>query len=82
LQLKDVPVGLHDALRLRAARAGISMREYVLRLIEVDLGRQDTWEEMLAELGAAPASVDDAPSGADLLRDARAERANQVLDRG
>ena len=37
------------------------MREYVLRLIEVDLGRQDTWEEMLGELGAAVASVDYRP---------------------
>jgi len=81
LQLKDVPPGLHDALRLRAARAGISMREYVLRLIEVDLGRQDTWEEMLAEIGTAPSAGDDAPSGADLIRDARAERAADVPDR-
>ena len=74
LQLKDLPAGVHDALRLRSARAGISMREYVLRLIEADLGRQDTWEEMLDELRAAPRARGGAPSGAELLRDARAAR--------
>jgi plasmid stability protein len=74
LQLKDVPDGIHDALRVRAARAGISMREYVLRLIESDLGRPDSWEEMLAELRAAPGAAEGAPSGAMLVRDARAER--------
>ncbi|MGI8593598.1 MAG: FitA-like ribbon-helix-helix domain-containing protein [Solirubrobacteraceae bacterium] len=82
LQLKDVPRGLHDALRLRAARAGISMREYVLRLIETDLGRQDTWDEMLAELRAAPGGDSGAPSGAELVRDSRVERAARVLHTG
>ena len=79
LQLKDVPSGLHDALRLRAAQAGVSMREYVLRLIEADLGRQDTWEEMLAKLRAGPRVTEGAPSGAELVRDARAERGAHLL---
>jgi hypothetical protein len=39
LQLKDIPAGTHEALRARAKLDGISMREYVLRLIEVDVGR-------------------------------------------
>jgi len=74
LQLKDVPDGLHDALRMRAGRAGISMRGYVLRLIEADLGRQDSWDEMLAELRAAPGAAGEAPPGAQLVAEARAER--------
>lgn len=74
LQLKDVPLGVHDALRMRARRQGVSMREYVLRLIEADLGQQDSWEQMLAELRAAPTAQADAPSGAELVRDARVQR--------
>ena len=82
LQLKDVPDGIHDALRARAGRAGISMREYVLRLIESDLGRPDSWDEMLAELRAAPRAAAGAPSGATLVRDARAERDERLASRG
>lgn len=74
LQLKDVPVSVHEQVRARAARAGVSMREYVLRLIEADLGRQDTWEQMLAELRTAPGADAGVPSGAELIADARARR--------
>ena len=82
LQLKDLPSGTHDALRARAARAGISMREYVLRLIEADLGRPDSWDETLAELRAAPRAGAGAPTGAELVRDARVERDARLADLG
>jgi len=78
LQLKDVPVAIHDGLRLRAARAGISMREYVLRLIEADLGQQDTWAQMIADLSTSASVTGDAPSGSELVQRARAERATRA----
>ena len=53
------------------------MREYVLRLIESDLGKPDSWDEMLAELHAPAHTAAGAPSGAELVRDARAERARR-----
>lgn len=74
LQLKDVPQGLHDALRSRAGADGVSMREYVLRLIEADLGRPASWEETLAGLGATSSRPVDGPRGAELVRLGREER--------
>jgi antitoxin FitA len=74
LQLKDVPQGLHDALRARAVADGVSMREYVLRLVEADLGRPATWDETLRLLGSLPAPPSGAPRGADLVRTGREER--------
>ncbi len=54
LQLKDIPAGTHEALRARAKLSGISMREYVLRLIEADVGRKDTWAEDVSEDARGP----------------------------
>jgi hypothetical protein len=73
LQLKDLPGWMHDAVRARAARSGVSMREYVLRLIEQDLGRRDTPEEMRARLASLPRARR-APDSAVVLREARADR--------
>lgn len=74
LQLKDVPQGLHDALRSRAGADGVSMREYVLRLIEADLGRPATWAETLDRLGSVPPAGPGSPRGAELVRRGREER--------
>lgn len=80
LQLKDIPAGTHDALRARAKLSGISMREYVLRLIEADVGRKDTWAETCRKMREGPRLGPDAPSGADLVRQGREEREKQLLD--
>ena len=37
LQIKNLPDEVHDALRERAAREGVTVRAYVQRLIEADL---------------------------------------------
>ncbi len=80
LQLKDIPAGTHDALRARAKRDGISMREYVLRLIEADIGERDTVEEMRARFRNGPRLAPGAPSGAELVRQGREEREQQIMD--
>ncbi len=83
LQLRDVPSGVHDRVRSRAAAAGISMREYLLRLIEADLGTADAWSTTLVELEAAAVEVrPNAPAGASLVADARGEREHQLGRRG
>ncbi len=79
LQLKDIPAGTHDALRARAKRDGISMREYVLRLIEADVGKKDTWEETRRKMREGPRVGPGAPSGAELVRQGREERDQQIL---
>jgi hypothetical protein len=73
LQLRDLPKPLHDAIRDRARRSGVSMREYVLRLIDADLGRRDSLEETLARLERLP-KAQGAPPAADLVAEGRRER--------
>ncbi len=78
LQLKDIPAGTHDALRARAKRDGISMREYVLRLIEADVGRRDTWEETRRRMREGPKPTG-SPDVAEIIRHGREEREQQIL---
>jgi len=78
LQLKDIPAGTHDALRARAKRDGISMREYVLRLIEADVGKKDTWEETRRKMREGP-KPSGSPDFAKIVRQGREEREQQIL---
>lgn len=50
LQVKNVPPGLHEAARRRAAEEGLTVSEYILTLVQRDLAlpSQRRW---LAELG-------------------------------
>jgi hypothetical protein len=72
LQIKDMPDELHGELRRRADRAGMSMRDYVLALIERDQRRPPVadWLTQVRGRAAVPLSG----SGADEIRAARAER--------
>ncbi|MDQ3630757.1 MAG: hypothetical protein M3417_05680 [Actinomycetota bacterium] len=79
LQLKDIPAGIHDALREQAKYHGISMREYVLRLIEADVGKKDTWEETFVMLRTGP-KPSAAPDIVEIIRQGREEREEQILD--
>ncbi len=79
LQLKDIPAGTHEALRARAKLSGISMREYVLRLIEADVGRKDTWAETCRKMREGPKPDLSAPGAAELVRQGREEREQQLL---
>lgn len=75
LQLKNVPEETKLALRERAAKSGMSMSDYVLRLIERDLATF-TSEELLARL--ARLRPIGGPSGAELLEEARREREREL----
>jgi hypothetical protein len=81
LQIKRMPLELHEALRDRAERRGSSMRDYVLRLIESDLGLP-TIDEWLAEVEASGRLAPDATAEqvAEAVREARAERSDQLLE--
>ncbi len=51
IQVRDVPEDVHEVLRVRAARAGLSLSEYLRREIS-GLARRPTAEEFLARLTA------------------------------
>lgn len=77
LQIKDLPEHLHVELRQRARRRGMSMRDYVLALIERDQLRQST-NEWLDELTDDP-PVDPVQDVAETIRRARGDRDEAIL---
>jgi antitoxin FitA len=73
IQVKDVPEELHEALRRRAIREGMSLADYVLDLIRRDLGlpSRREWFERLATREPVNLRPGEA---AEALHAARAER--------
>jgi len=80
LQLRDLPEPVHEALRRRARRCGVSMREYVLRLIEADLGATETHAELVERLRSLP-TARDAPAATTVLARERRARADRLAAR-
>jgi hypothetical protein len=80
LQIKDVPDDLHERLRERARGRRQSMRDYVLDLIERDLGRS-TFGEWVDRMAARPPLAADlsVEEIADLIRRNREERGDQLV---
>lgn len=66
VQIRNVPDGLHRQLKSRAALAGMSLSDYLLREIR-ELAERPTLEEMLARLDRR-SRVDLSPSAADIIR--------------
>jgi hypothetical protein len=78
IQMKNVPDDLHDELRRRAGRSGMTVRDYVIALIARDQ-RRPTVEEWLEEVaGDEPVMASGSP--ADAVRAGREQRAGE-LDR-
>jgi hypothetical protein len=77
IQLKNVPDDVHAELRARAAGSRMTIRDYVLRLIELD---QQTapLHEWLDELGTREPMKTDVDV-AELIRQGREERTEQIL---
>lgn len=75
LQIKNVPEPLHDELRRRAKARKMTVRDYVLELIEEDQERPTMreWLAELAELARQRPASPNAPTGAELIAEARAE---------
>ncbi|MFT4234504.1 MAG: hypothetical protein QM607_05855 [Microbacterium sp.] len=66
LQVRDVPVEVHETLKDRAARAGMSLSEYALSVLERDT-RLPTLDEMVARI-AQHGAVDPGVAAAEILR--------------
>lgn len=72
IQIRNVPPALHRRVKARAALAGMSLSDYVLREIEWALERP-TRAELLASISRLPAIVLDPPA-ATLIREERDRR--------
>lgn len=68
--IRDVDPSVHAELRRRAESAGLSMQNYITRLLAEHV-RRPTMEEWLAELDTLEAVED--VRGADVIRAAREE---------
>jgi antitoxin FitA len=79
IQVKNVPPGMHGELRRRAGQEGLTIRDYVLKLIERDqrLPSKTDWLDRVAEL--EPVAV--SQSAADVIREAREERDEELMAR-
>lgn len=72
LQIRNVPEDVHRRLKSRAALAGTSMSDYVLRGIRQSLERP-TREELFARIARLP-PIDVDPSPSEVLQEAREKR--------
>jgi len=71
IQVRNVPDEIHRELKVRAARQGVSLSDYVLQLARRDVARP-TVEDWLARVRARP-PLRDAVSSADIIREHRGE---------
>lgn len=79
VQIKDVPDDIHAELRRWAADEGMSVRDYVLRLLRRDQALPTPQEWMRMVRSHDPALID--RSAADLVAEARAERDAELDER-
>ena len=72
IQVKNVPPEVHAELRRRADQEGLTIRDYVLKLIEKDqrLPSKQDWLDRVAELEPIKVSR----SAAEMVREGREER--------
>ena len=80
IQVKNVPEDLHEALRRRAAREGMDLQSYLLRLIRIDLSLPSE-TEWLEELRTQP-TVTGLPPAAEMLRASREDREQRLDNHG
>jgi antitoxin FitA len=72
IQIRHVPDALHRRLKSRAALAGMSLSDYLLREIR-EIANQPTMEELRARLEAYP-PLTLSPEPAEIIREERDRR--------
>ena len=72
IQIRNVPAEIHRQVKARAALAGMSMSEFVLREVKNSLARP-TREELLARIARVP-KLELEPSPMAILREERDRR--------
>lgn len=83
LQIKDVPPDLHHELRRRARDNGQSLRDYVLGVLQEEVGYMtlDEWLDHVRSLGPVRPRRPGDPTTAELIRIGRDEREAELLRR-
>jgi plasmid stability protein len=79
IQIRNVPDNLHRTLKSRAAQAGMSLSEYLLREIRTSAERP-TMEELVERIRSKTLYELDADTG-EIIREERQTRDDELLDR-
>jgi antitoxin FitA len=79
IQVRDVPVELHDRLRERAAAERMSLSMYVLRVLERSAAQPSTGEWLASLAEREPVRNVDVTSALDVARRGRARQAARAL---
>jgi hypothetical protein len=72
IQIRNVPDGIHRTLKVRAAKAGLTLSDFLLRELRF-LTERPTMEELLERI-ASRGRTDPGESAADAVRAGREER--------
>lgn len=78
VQIRNVPDAVHRKLKARAATMGLSLSDYLRAEIE-KVAARPTPEELVARLMSRE-RVELVPSAAEIIREGREERADQILE--
>ncbi|MFZ1990195.1 MAG: hypothetical protein WAW96_10535 [Alphaproteobacteria bacterium] len=70
IQIRNVPEELHRTLKARAAKAGMSLSDYLLKEIGL-LAEKPTLEEWFARVGAREPVKGVSPSSTEIIRELR-----------
>ena len=80
LQVSDVPDELHEALESQARVEGVSVSELVVRQLEKQVAKGISADELLERLQRLPKVDFGGLTAAELIREGREERTDQILD--
>ena len=81
IQIRHVPEDVHARLKARAAAAGMSLSDYLLREITV-LARRPTWDEIFEEIDReGPILKGEPVDTVELIREMREERERELMAR-
>jgi antitoxin FitA len=80
IQIRNVPEDVHRTLKARAAKAGMSLSEYLLRGLEEDANRP-TLQELTERIRSRPMVDLGGITAAEIIREEREERERYLGDR-
>jgi antitoxin FitA len=79
IQIRNVPDDVHRTLKARAAKAGMTLSDFLLRDLLVTAGRP-TWDEISERIARRP-RVHLKPSAAEVVREERESRERELAGR-
>jgi antitoxin FitA len=81
IQIRHVPEDVHARLKARAAAAGMSLSDYLLREITA-LALRPTWQEIFDEIDReGPILTGEPVDTVTLIREMREERDRELMER-